>query len=297
MAEPNDNAKLVADSSQSEELDSLVQETVSASKRSRRVLLFAVLASIMAFSSYWNSRPLGWAEQRFQVINKALQYHAQADTQLLKMADGTLMPEMHLTIKANRANIDTFLMVRNANTQEELKFLKDVYYNLKAGTFKFEIPILGIPFDVNDLGLFSGISLTLLLFLLWFCLEREGENVETSLKAAEQAGRLKHYYRRLSMTQVLTVPAREHRELSVFWLVLTKILYLLPLFVQYLIYLNDSATSSIVSPISEDATRTYNIINLVSIVVIVLMTIVCFVQIIKIDLLWTKYHRKIRVDG
>ena len=131
------------------QLDKIVEETRSATKRSTRVLLLLTFATIISFSAYWNSR----------------------------------------------SDIASFLALRNINTKEELEFIRKVYFNNKEDTFSVQIPILGITFDINDLGLFSGITLILFLTLLWFCLERECENLRIAFDEAHRLGELPFYYK------------------------------------------------------------------------------------------------------
>lgn len=278
--------------SKSEEIKSLINATNIASTRSRKIVLLLVFTSVIAFAAYWNSRPSGWPNQRFQVINKAyekfiLDQITDTSKQKFLYKNGVKMDDK--SPFGDTARMRDFLEQRNINTVDELEFLKKVYFNIKENTFSVKIPILGVSFDINDLGLFSGITFSLLLFILWFCLEREWENLQITFKEASQVD-LKQYYKIMSMSQVFTVPARENRDLNILWLIVPKILYLLPLFTQLLICLNDIATSSVVNSISEPATTTYNLVNIISIVCISVLTITTIVYVVKIDLLWNKYH-------
>lgn len=91
-----------------------------------------------------------------------------------------------------------------------------------------KLPFFGSAFDINDLGLFSGIGLTIILLLLRFSLSREIKNLKYGFKTAKAYGFLKGFYYSLAARQIFTVPHMkdEHRNL---WLVQSpKIIILLP---------------------------------------------------------------------
>lgn len=278
----------------SEEIKTLIDATKAAGDRSRRIVLLLVFSSVIAFAAFWNSHPQGWASQRFHFINKTYEKYI-----LDKLPDSSKEKFLYRnTVKLKDssditdARMNEFLEPRNINTVDELEFLKRVYFNIKENTFSVKIPILGVTFDINDLGLFSGLTLSLLLLILWFCLEREWENLKVTFEEVSKVD-LRHYYKIMSMSQVFTVPAKENRDLNLLWIILPKILYLLPLITQLLICLNDLNTSIYVRPISGHATDVYNFVNIVSIVCISVLTIVVLVYTIRIDLLWNKYRKKL----
>src|SRR3954470_23866376 len=79
------------------------------------------------------------------------------------------------------------------------------------------IPILGITFDVNDLGLFCGMAYVLLLLLLLFSLMREHEHLHLALFKVRRLhddsrnrgggeSRANYLYHALAMSQVLNSP-------------------------------------------------------------------------------------------
>ena len=65
----------------------------------------------------------------------------------------------------------------------------------------------GITFDINDLGLFAGITFPLLLLWLIVSLRREAENMR-ALFAETSDDELPAVYRLISMTQVFSVPPK-----------------------------------------------------------------------------------------
>jgi hypothetical protein len=95
-----------------------------------------------------------------------------------------------------------------------------------------KLPFFGAAFDINDLGLFSGISLVIVLLLLRFSVSREIKNLKYGFKTAKANNFLKDFYYSLAARQIFTVPHMkdEHRNL---WLVQSpKLIILLP-FISY----------------------------------------------------------------
>ncbi len=75
-------------------------------------------------------------------------------------------------------------------------------------TILIKMPILGVSFDVNWLGLVSSVSFFIIIFLLYYSLSRERKNLFLVFKVAEEkkVDRV-DFYQLLSMRQVLNVPA------------------------------------------------------------------------------------------
>jgi hypothetical protein len=67
------------------------------------------------------------------------------------------------------------------------------------------IPILGVAFDINDLGIFGGLAMAILLLWLRFSLWNERHNLQLCMDEANP-GDMKAVYRYLSMRQLLTIP-------------------------------------------------------------------------------------------
>jgi hypothetical protein len=69
------------------------------------------------------------------------------------------------------------------------------------------MPILGITFDVNWLGLVSSVAFSIVFFLLYYSLSRERKNLILVFKLAQERGMKRiDFYQMLSMRQVLHVP-------------------------------------------------------------------------------------------
>jgi hypothetical protein len=72
--------------------------------------------------------------------------------------------------------------------------------------FIVHVPILGVALDVNDLGYFSGVAMTILLIWFLFSLRTERRTLTLSFDEAEQRGILASFYKLLAMRQVMTLP-------------------------------------------------------------------------------------------
>jgi hypothetical protein len=93
-----------------------------------------------------------------------------------------------------------------------------------------KLPFFGAAFDINDLGLFSGIGLVSILLLLRFSVSREIKNLKYGFKTSKANGFLKDFYYSLAARQIFTVPYMKDESRNL-WLVQSpKIIIILPLF-------------------------------------------------------------------
>jgi uncharacterized membrane protein YvlD (DUF360 family) len=71
------------------------------------------------------------------------------------------------------------------------------------------VPILGVPLHINDLGLFGGITLIVILLLMRTSLSREIKNLGYSFKHALSNQMLDEFYDALARRQLFTIPHME----------------------------------------------------------------------------------------
>lgn len=108
------------------------------------------------------------------------------------------------------------------------------------------IPFSGNVFDVNTLGLWGGITFTVILLMFRFSLWREYNNLKLAFNEAKPE-HLRYCYLALAMQQVLTVPpalAQNQPHLKPQGKVI-QLLYLPPFLIQLAIIVNDVRTESI----------------------------------------------------
>ncbi len=103
--------------------------------------------------------------------------------------------------------------VRASNLQSR-KALEITYDNLIESQYEnlslVRIPILGIAFDINNLGLISGVVFFSLMILLYLSMVRESRNLKTLFTHGWRDNDTddRRLYELLSMYQVLTIPLK-----------------------------------------------------------------------------------------
>jgi hypothetical protein len=139
------------------ELVKLIEATVESSKRSRQVVFIIILASVIAFCSYWNSRNESWIESRYQALSEVYGTVKGIDT-FLYIQDKNICSTNYIPDTLNQ-----FLIPRNIKTKQDIKDLRSILNDLRKDTYLVKVPFLGIVFDINDLCIFSGLTFTFLL--------------------------------------------------------------------------------------------------------------------------------------
>ena len=175
-----------------------------------------------------------------------------------------------------------------------------------------QVPVLGISFDVNDLGILGGFAFIVLLTWVNYSLWHHSNNLKLAFDFARELDtkggqRLLYYtYQNLAMRQVLTIPPRPASARGVETIQPTtspdvprqghparssisftdklidfvqkgsKLLYALPLFVQLIIVLHDWDTSKTGWEVNPDATRSVLWAGTFFLGVIVILTGLCF---------------------
>ena len=180
-----------------EELREYVDAFKTSSDRSRNALYIVVIATVLIAIAHYNTQPWSFARHRIST------WHNTLSTQKA----GAISPS---SIKDNfPGNI------------EQLRIASDEY--LKQYTDRAVLatsPIPGVWLDANDIGLFGGITLGLLMTVLVFCMMRERDNLHLALYKVrklyedseggdtEDFGNSKanFLYHALAMRQVLSSP-------------------------------------------------------------------------------------------
>jgi hypothetical protein len=132
--------------------------------RVRYVMFIIMVLSVTIVVAQWNTTKDSWAQSRYKRLLEILH-------EIEPLADTT----------AADAIVRERTDARFGSRKELVEVVAEYRARLIDRIFFTEIPGLGIAFDVNDLGLFSGIAYTLLLLLLVFCLMREHENLYLAL--------------------------------------------------------------------------------------------------------------------
>jgi hypothetical protein len=152
------------------------------------------------------------------------------------------------------------------------------------------MPFFGVAFDSNDMGIFAGLSFTVILLWLWFSLGRELRNLRMTFKEAEgKGGRQQRLcYELLAMHQILTLPPIEGQEFRRIKVVIAFSLHLIPAAVYLYEHLSDvwsRDTGVMVNP----ARAQFGLeAGAVFLGLIIMLTVLCLSYYMRIDREWRK---------
>jgi hypothetical protein len=260
------------------DLQDYLDATSDASKRTRTVLIVLVAASVLSLAGFLNSLKASWMLSRLHNIQ---------------------VPESEYVV--DKLGFET----KNADDKRYLEFYAAVSRAYVESAFTIRVPFFGFSFDVNDLGLISGLGFTVILVLLRFSIRSEIVSLKLSFKAAaaeakKDPTRLALFYDLLAMRQVLTMPHVEDSTKgwvepgSLILQALSKLLCFVPAVIYTLVAFHDFSTLSIGGVL--DRTRTIYLIGYTPIFLIVIfaLSIWCFIRWRDIDKLWVKYWNEVK---
>jgi hypothetical protein len=162
------------------------------------------------------------------------------------------------------------------------------------------MPFLQTPFDVNDLGIFSGLAYMALMLTLWFAMVRQQENLYLSMwKVQEMAredegapqGRANLLYHALSMTQLFTTPPTLARWNTGFTDSLPRLFFLIPPLMHGFVIYNDLKTYERGSMVNAEATFVGWWIEVITFVIITTAAVICVLHARASDCIWIKTFR------
>jgi len=164
------------------EINHHVAMMATSSNRGRFVMVAIVITSILILIGYRNSQQDGWTNSRLRLAQIALEcriFELNPEDRMAiqerakKCLDGDV-ERVNLAGKwaAKRRLRDEDMIKQRIHILEEIQV--DRIYTM-------QIPFLNVHFDVNDLGLLSGITLNVLVAMLLFALSREHENLFLAL--------------------------------------------------------------------------------------------------------------------
>lgn len=245
-----------------------VDASAESADRVRFVLLIMVTASILALVATWNSRTNGWPTSRLIVATNAQKFYDEkgqritgSDEQVKQQVWPKFFNEEKYERASSQAERDRYKRDREQAYDRAKAFVEasrfadfnhlqeHVHYLERARIEKvlyITVPFFGVVFDINDLGIFAGITFIIALLLFRFSLLRELRNLRLVFLQAKTPEHLRVCYDMLSMQQVLTTPPelepvpserrRGGRWREVFWNTVSKGLYLIPFVVQFEIF-------------------------------------------------------------
>lgn len=248
------------------EFDKLVDSFVVASDRVRNIMLLSVVTSIVVFAAYRNAMPNGWFESRVETAricarNKLWQPNTKARL-AQQCGIGKIVAPVAPVVPSDRF-VDKCKDVSRAfdwlnQTRRDEKSFNNFHAKLEEERLTeiqmVKVPLLGIEFDVNDLGFLSSIGLCAIALVLCFAMARHHENLYLCLwkirRLAEREGRYNDgnsqanfLYHILAMAQVFnTPPTVNHWKRLWPKRLLATPLFFLPILAQYFVVRNDWST-------------------------------------------------------
>lgn len=264
------------------------------STRTRQILLLMIIASILVFSAYWNSRTGGWMNNRLDQAVKEVDYFRTKERQTSEGLAKSIDSETPPVEERNRQAEKLSLRGDQLRAEDRLNWLQKIRAE-QVG--QIQVPVIGISFDVNDLGMLGGFAFVVLLIWVNYSLWHHSTNLRLAFDFArdlqkKNEPRLLYYtYQNLAMRQVLTIPPRpasdrtpEKDKIKLWIQNISKLLYALPLAVHTTVFLHDLSTIDIGKSISDTATKNVIITGAIFLFLILLLTIVCF-------FIWTRTYK------
>jgi hypothetical protein len=186
-------------------LQDYVETATDASNRSRYLYIILLVTTILIFIGLWNSFYNSWMVGDIREAYRPL--NDDYIKSLFNITDKDLAG-----YKAKRCDAETAAKTECfeccASTAELA--VRDIQQSLMQTHTEnrtiIRIPILGIPMHVNDLGLFGGVTLLVLLILMRTSLSREIKNLGYSFKNALANRKLDKFYDALARRQLFTIP-------------------------------------------------------------------------------------------
>lgn len=298
---PNEIRSKYESSNSQVEIERYIDVFTDSSNRVRRVYYIIAIVSILMLIGYRSQHESGWTNSQSNNIRlaKKIRENCESTTtweDLRSCLPEDLYKELMEKRTERRARI---IELSEGRTTEELAELSDDFFKLSLSRIWMQqVPFLGINFDINDLGVFGGITMTLLYAILLFSFSRQYENLQLStwkmrrlckdLNSYNDRGSLANYlYHALAMAQMFSVPPTLIRTRPrIFWIALFLVLLLLPAGVQYMVGIHDISTYEIAVRISPRAADLGRLVHMITLSLTAVFMFGCLVYILKTRRQW-----------
>lgn len=295
-----------------------IEAAAGATQRSRRVLIILITASVLALVATWNSRTASWFNERYRVTAAALMLFDKNNNRL-PLND----PEVVKLLQEGDnlyARADAYLKHRKVIDRDIIvKRLERLDIQRLEHVTTVKMPFFGVGFDVNDIGIFAGFTFSVVLLWFRFSLLREVNNLRLAFfearnqdrAKAKEAGRpvaydkLRFCYEMLAMRQVLSTPKMLPQDKpatfftrlrQVFWVLVSKSLFLLPLAVQAIVIRNDMNSIEVGKMISPHNTELVMALSWIFLSIIVALTALCFLLIVRSNRTWNEAAKDLSLE-
>ncbi len=290
-----DNDKL-ADKTEDSSLLQYINVAASAIDRSRTVIIVMLVASVFVFTQLRNAD--GWLDRRIQVRSYAwrlLDKDFDAEKAILSKSPKEQADE---AVRYSRARYFLSESDYKIGDEKDKERLLDEIKGLTRSRFEqmrlVRLPFFGAVFDADDMGIFAGITFTVVLFWLTLTINRERRNTQVAFEAAKTPKSFRLCYNLLAMQQVLSVPPTKANR---FWKPLgyiSKALYVMPLVIYGFFFYHDWSTRDVGYALGWDKMNTLLWASGVFLFLILILTVLCVATSLKIDKDWKGYTAKIR---
>jgi len=273
-------------------LQHYMDATKESTDRTRKILLIMIVASILIATACWNTRASGWVNSRLAMAKAVEDILVKQDPQTVLASVPTPSPVLSIAPGQEDLYKNAEKIIKNTGrTPNQAK--QGLLWAQKVRTeqlSQIQVPILGISFDVDDLGLLGGVTFIVMLMWVNYSLWHQSNNLKLAFSFARQLTPEKEYplwlyhaYQSLAMRQVLSIPPRpatikaKDPDVRKLWIrKLSKSLYALPFAVQLAVVLHDWFTADLGTELNWWATWTVLIAGSVFLVIIGVLTVTCF---------------------
>ncbi len=223
----------------------------------------ALIFAVLTFGAWWNSNPNNWLDHRIRLYQLALESSASSPGQVLL----------------------------RYYSVEELKHRLAYLQELQLKRSLFHAPVVDLDFDINDLGVISGMTFLVLMSWLRMCLMREELCLRMAFARASTSGRLRPFYELATIGQIPLVLRR--KGVSFFWKVVPAMTYALPLLVQTNLTFTDFRSYGARTLLYSARTSQAALVSIFSTVGLLVLTVSCVMGARRVDLLWLKAEKEV----
>jgi len=256
------------------DLQDFLDATSDASKRTRFFMIVLVIVSVLAFVGFLNSVKSSWMLNRIRSVSDINNPYTKGKFGIEPDINDPRYVRLHSAMMRN--------YVENALT--------------------LRVPFFGVAFDINDLGLLSGISFITVLVLLGFSIRSENLSLKLSFKTAkiltnENNVGFETFYDLLAMKQVFIIPqtntgeiTRETHKQRGYTIAVVKfipkLICFLPVLIYLLVAIFDFLTTDLGDLVSRERTKILLVYTPVFLLLILALAAWCFNELRNIEIIW-----------
>jgi hypothetical protein len=269
-----------------------VKAAGDSARRSRLAFLVLMVASVLGFAAFWNSRQSGWLNTRYRVEADVQRWWPYLST---KREPPSLSDDLRGRFTQAQLFVQERISTPDSDAKASVDADVDIFRKLRAtDVMSVRVPFFAVSFDVNDLGMIGGIGFVVILLWLAFCIASELRDTALVFRRGDESGLLTHVYDLLIMQQVLTVAPQLEDEHESWTRWITKSLFWLPAVVQILVFVNDMNTWDAAESLDRLATRASAIGSGSALLLILALTGICWGNSVQLDRDWRARWKEVK---